>query len=229
MLVFAGLGYYFGTWTPSPLPTTSTLPLANTTPPQHDVDKRTLEALWADFIQIVGKENVSTDAGDIEGHARSDWSSYQGTKEERSFLVVYPNSTEEVSKIMKACHERRVPVTAYSGGTSLEGHAVPTRGGVTVDFARMCNILALHKEDLDVVVQPAVGWQELNEELAQEGLFFPPDPGPGAMIGGMVCCPMPSKTKKCIVISYTNTLSVGRYWLLRHKCIPLWYHERMGR
>ena len=50
----------------------------------------------------------------------------------------------------------------------------------------MDNILTLHKEDLDVVVQPSVGWELLNEELAQQGLFFPPDPGPGAMIGGMV-------------------------------------------
>ena len=46
--------------------------------------------------------------------------------------------------------------------------------------------MKLHKDDLDVVVQPAVGWELLNEELAKEGLFFPPDPGPGAMIGGMV-------------------------------------------
>jgi D-lactate dehydrogenase (cytochrome) len=54
----------------------------------------------------------------------------------------------------------------------------------------MGNILELHKSDLDVVVQPALGWEELNEELAKDGLFFPPDPGPGAKIGGMVgtCC-----------------------------------------
>ncbi|KAI9872881.1 MAG: D-lactate ferricytochrome c oxidoreductase [Pleopsidium flavum] len=50
----------------------------------------------------------------------------------------------------------------------------------------MNKILKLHKEDLDVIVQPALGWELLNEELAEEGLFFPPDPGPGAMIGGMV-------------------------------------------
>ena len=50
----------------------------------------------------------------------------------------------------------------------------------------MDKIIQLHKDDLDVVVQPAVGWQDLNEELAKDGLFFPPDPGPGAMIGGMV-------------------------------------------
>lgn len=87
---------------------------------------------------------------------------------------------------MKVCHKRKIPVTAYSGGTSLEGHFAPTRGGVCIDFGRMDQILKLHKEDMDVVVQPALGWELLNEELAKDNLFFPPDPGPGAMIGGMV-------------------------------------------
>ena len=87
---------------------------------------------------------------------------------------------------MKVCHQRAIPVTPYSGGTSLEGHFAPTKGGICIDFCRMNRILKVHKRDLDVVVQPALGWEELNEELAQDGLFFPPDPGPGAMIGGMV-------------------------------------------
>ena len=87
---------------------------------------------------------------------------------------------------MKVCHRRKVPITAMSGATSLEGHFAPTRGGVCLDTMRMDQILKLHKEDLDVVVQPAVGWEDLNEALAEDGLFFPPDPGPGAKIGGMV-------------------------------------------
>jgi len=102
------------------------------------------------------------------------------------FMIVQPLTTDNVSAIMKICHERRIPVTPYSGGTSLEGHFAATRGGICIDFARMDKILTLHKEDLDVVVQPAVGWETLNVELAKVGLFFPPDPGPGAMIGGMV-------------------------------------------
>lgn len=77
-------------------------------------------------------------------------------------------------------------MTAFSGGTSLEGHFAPTRGGVCIDFSRMNQILAIHKGDLDAVVQPAVGWEHLNDVLEKDGLFFPPDPGPGAMIGGMV-------------------------------------------
>lgn len=145
-----------------------------------------MQAAWADFVKIVGKENVSTLDGDLEQHATSDWSSHKPKPDEKSFCVVYPSSTEEVSEIMKICHQRRIPVVGYSGGTSLEGHFTPTRKGVSIDFGRMNNIVKLHKEDMDVVVQPAVGWELLNEQLAQDGLFFPPDPGPGAMIGGMV-------------------------------------------
>lgn len=87
---------------------------------------------------------------------------------------------------MRVCHARRIPVTPYCGGTSLEGHYAPTRGGVCVDFTHMDRVLQLHERDLDVVVQPGVGWQTLNEELEEHHLFFPPDPGFGALIGGMV-------------------------------------------
>ena len=145
-----------------------------------------MQAAWADFVDILGESYVSTNSSDIDVHSGSDWSSYVHKKNEHPFLILYPSTTEEVSKIVKVCHKRLIPVTPYSGGTSLEGHFASTRGGVCIDFSRMDQILALHKQDLDVVVQPAIGWEGLNDELSDEGLFFPPDPGPGAMIGGMV-------------------------------------------
>ncbi|GES57819.1 D-lactate dehydrogenase [Aspergillus terreus] len=186
-LAFFSTGAYFlGSLKPASLPTSSTTSLYDLSPPHHNVSQSNLQAAWADFVEILGKENVSTENTDLEMHSGSDWSSYSRKANEKPFLVLYPSSTEEVSRIMKVCHQRLIPVTPYSGGTSLEGHFAPTRGGVCIDFRRMDRILALHKEDLDVVVQPALGWEDLNEELSQQGLFFPPDPGPGAMIGGMV-------------------------------------------
>lgn len=134
----------------------------------------------------MGEDNVSTKGSDLDYHSGSEWSSYTSKAHEKPFCIVFPSTTDEVSRIVKVCHERRIPITAYSGGTSLEGHFSPTRGGICVDFGRMNQILKLNKADLDVVVQPALGWELLNEELGEEGLFFPPDPGPGAMIGGMV-------------------------------------------
>ncbi|KAL1963254.1 hypothetical protein VTN77DRAFT_8579 [Rasamsonia byssochlamydoides] len=186
LIFFSCSGYYLGSLKPAALPTSSTTPLSELEPVRHNTSQSNLQAAWADFVEILGKENVSTDDGDLVAHSGSEWSSYPRKDNEKPFLVLYPSTTDEVSRIMKICHQRLIPVTAYSGGTSLEGHYAPTRGGVCIDFRRMNKILQLHKDDLDVVVQPAVGWEELNEELSKNGLFFPPDPGPGAMIGGMV-------------------------------------------
>ncbi|KAI2468694.1 hypothetical protein F4781DRAFT_252685 [Annulohypoxylon bovei var. microspora] len=186
VLVAAGVSYYLGTKAPRDPEATSTLPLSLIRDPKYQNDKANLEAAWADFAAIVGKENVSTLEDDLHTHANSDWSSYRNEDSQKPFMVVYPSSTEDVSAIMKVCHTRRIPVVGYSGGTSLEGHFTPTNGGICVDFRRMDKIIALHKDDLDVVVQPAVGWEVLNEEISKENLFFPPDPGPGAQIGGMI-------------------------------------------
>lgn len=178
--------YWMGTLSPHDPDPHSTAPLSQARPLRHNLGKANLEAAWTDFADIVGKENVSTIDQDLQTHSTSDWSSYRAHESERPFAVVYPATTEEVSQIMKVCHHRKIPVVGYSGGTSLEGHFTPTRGGISIDFSRMNKVLRLHKDDLDVVVQPAVGWEILNEQLAQDNLFFPPDPGPGAMIGGMI-------------------------------------------
>lgn len=181
------VAFYCGYKYPRDVAPESTLPLSAARPPNHNVAPKELEAAWADFVAIVGQDNVSTVESVLLSHADSDWSTHTRPESEPTpFCVVYPATTEEVSEIMKVCHARRIPVTGYSGGTSLEGHFAPTRGGICVDFGRMDKVLALHKDDLDVVVQPAVGWELLNEQLAAQGLFFPPDPGPGAMIGGMI-------------------------------------------
>ncbi|KAF2033010.1 FAD-binding domain-containing protein [Setomelanomma holmii] len=185
-LLTAGLGYYFGQLIPQKPDSNSTAPLEDFVPPKHNISEANMEAAWTDFRDIVGKENITLDKHDLESHAGSSWSSHPAEPGDVPFCVIRPGSTQEVSAIMKICHERKIPVTPYSGGTSLEGHFAATKGGVCIDFSRMDKILKLHKEDLDVVVQPAVGWELLNEELAKENLFFPPDPGPGAMIGGMV-------------------------------------------
>jgi D-lactate dehydrogenase (cytochrome) len=78
-------------------------------------------------------------------------------------------------------------VTSFSGGTSFGGALACARGGVCVSFELMDKVVRVNEEDMDVVVQPGVGWVALNEELKEKGVFFPVDPAPGARIGGMVC------------------------------------------
>jgi D-lactate dehydrogenase (cytochrome) len=79
-----------------------------------------------------------------------------------------------------------MPMIPYSGGSSLEANFSAPYGGMTIDFAFMNKVLEIHEDDMDVVVQPSIGWMELNDRIKSTGLFFPVDPGPSAMIGGMV-------------------------------------------
>jgi D-lactate dehydrogenase (cytochrome) len=99
--------------------------------------------------------------------------------------VVYPQSTEEVQDIVRICAERRVPVIAFGTGTSLEGHVNAPFGGVSIDVRDMNQVLAVHAEDLDCVVQPGITRKALNEYLRDQGVFFPIDPGADASLGGM--------------------------------------------
>ena len=86
---------------------------------------------------------------------------------------------------MKICAQHRVPVVPFGIGTSLEGHVIPTHGGISVDTSRMNKILEIHESDLDAVVQPGGSRTQLNDELRATGLMFTVDPGADATLGGM--------------------------------------------
>jgi len=104
-------------------------------------------------------------------------------------VVVWPVTTDEVSRVVRYAYERAIPVTARGAGSSLEGNPIPVRGGIVLDLSRMDRILTVHTEDLQVTVQPGVVYNRLNDQLKAHGLFFPPSPGGSsdvATIGGMV-------------------------------------------
>ena len=99
--------------------------------------------------------------------------------------VVYPRTTDEVSQIARICSQAGIPLIGWGAGTSLEGHAIAPRGGVTVDFNQMNAVLDVAPEDMVASVQPGVTREDLNTELRATGLFFPVDPGANASLGGM--------------------------------------------
>ena len=87
---------------------------------------------------------------------------------------------------MRYANKNVLPVTGWGSGTSLEGNPIPVRRGLVLDFSQMNRILDIREADFQADVEPGVAYQDLNEKLRVKGLFFPPDPGAGATIGGMI-------------------------------------------
>ncbi|KAF2205122.1 D-lactate dehydrogenase mitochondrial precursor [Delitschia confertaspora ATCC 74209] len=159
------------------------LPWFSSTAPRY-ASKTDMEKAIDELRFLLGEDAISTDDEDLLMHGYSEWSSIN--IDQLPVAVAYPRSTEEVSQIAKVCHKYKVPMIPYSGGSSLEANFSAPYGGMSIDFTHMDQILALHEDDMDVVVQPSVPWMNLNEQIKGSGLFFPVDPGPSARIGGMV-------------------------------------------
>lgn len=141
----------------------------------------TIQHAVADLTLLLN-ERLSCTKSDLEQHGASE-THFPLTPPD---AVAYPHTTEEVVQIVKICAKHHCPVIGWGAGTSLEGQAQATKGGVCVDFRHMNKVLRIGSEDMDVTVQPGITREELNQELRATGLFFPVDPGANAAIGGMV-------------------------------------------
>lgn len=100
-------------------------------------------------------------------------------------LVVFPETAQQVSEIVKLANKYKVPIVPFGLGSSLEGHVIPYEHGITIDFSLMNKVLEVRENDFLVRVQPGVTRTQLNKELKKYGLFFSVDPGADATLGGM--------------------------------------------
>ncbi|MVN78390.1 FAD-binding protein [Hymenobacter sp. HMF4947] len=91
-------------------------------------------------------------------------------------VVLRPGTTEEVSAIMRLCHEHRVPVTARGAGTGLSGAALPIHKGVLLSMERFNKILKIDEQNLQATVEPGVVTEVFQNAVKEVGLFYPPDP-----------------------------------------------------
>ncbi|HHC29741.1 MAG TPA: FAD-binding protein, partial [Rhodobacterales bacterium] len=140
----------------------------------------TIETAIAALEAFLG-DRLSRSKPDLDAHGASEsW-----VPPSPPDAVAFPANTEEVSRIVQICHAHSCPVIAFGAGTALEGHTSAVRGGVTLNFSRMNNLLAIHQGDMEAVVQPGLTREELNRELRTTGLFFSVDPGANASLGGM--------------------------------------------
>jgi D-lactate dehydrogenase (cytochrome) len=101
-------------------------------------------------------------------------------------VVIWPTDASEVVAIVTYANDHGIPVTGWGSGSSLEGNPIPVHGGIVLDFSRMNRILSIQEENFQADVEPGVIYQDLNAKLRYTGLFFPPDPGARATIGGMI-------------------------------------------
>ncbi len=135
-----------------------------------------------DLAAIVSRERVSTGESILDLHAK-DQSAHVACRPE---AVLWPETASEIAAVLKYANDHRIPVTGWGAGSSLEGNPIPVCQGIVLDFSRMNRILSIREEDFQADVQPGVVYQDLNDKLRHTGLFFPPDPGARATIGGMI-------------------------------------------
>lgn len=132
------------------------------------------------------KHVVTTDPDTLQLYGSSENSYHPSSPHS---VVVRVFGTEDVVKVVNISRKYRVPITAYSGATSLEGHfAGYPSGSICLDMAGMDKIIQINESDGDMICQSGARWEQINDSLKERGipLFFPLDPGPGATIGGMI-------------------------------------------
>ena len=137
-------------------------------------------AALAELSSLLG-DRLSTTRSVCDQHGR-DESPYPAMPPD---AVAFADSTDEVARIVQVCARHRVPVIPYGAGSSIEGHLLAIRGGLSLDLSRMTRIIAIDADDLTATVEAGVTREALNDALRHSGLFFPIDPGANASLGGM--------------------------------------------
>lgn len=132
-----------------------------------------LPALFTQTLQqIFGAENVLTDPAQCQNYNR-DNSRQSGNAQ----VVVLANNAEQIQKLVKLCHSHKIPITVRGSGTGTVGGAVPITGGVVLSCEKMKKIIAVDPANRTMTVEPGVLNQEIQNAAAEQGFFWPPDPG----------------------------------------------------
>ncbi|MEZ5426727.1 MAG: FAD-linked oxidase C-terminal domain-containing protein [Pyrinomonadaceae bacterium] len=149
--------------------------------------RRTTNASKPEVIEkltrIVGGENILVEPEKVEPYGAD------AVKEKfPPEAVLFPESTREVSEILKLANEHLFPVTARGGGVGYTGGAVPVDGGIVIGTDRMNKIFEISEENLYAVCQPGIRTFELQQEVEKHGLIFAPDPASyrDSFIGGNI-------------------------------------------
>lgn len=136
----------------------------------------------SDLLRLVPDETRVSEVESILDQHAGDLSYHDARRPD---VVVFPESTAEVSAVLAYANAEGIPVVPFGAGTSLEGHVIPLHGGISLDLTRMDEIVAVRPEDLTATVQAGVTRSQLEAATGPHGLWFPVDPGADATLGGM--------------------------------------------
>jgi glycolate oxidase len=123
------------------------------------------------LIEILGADVVSDEAAELEAHGGDKWFASHPPE-----VVVFAQSTEQVSKLLAFASANKIPVTARGAGFGYVGGCVPVRGGIALSLARMNRIKEISFADAIAIVEPGVITAELQAKVREQKLFYPPDP-----------------------------------------------------
>lgn len=138
-----------------------------------------------DYFKLsIGKENVSIEASDLQNHSSDETEDLSHLPD----VILYPESSRHVSSIMAYCHENNIAVTPRGAGTGLSGGSIPILGGVSLSVKKMNKIVEIDTDNFQVVSEPGVITEVLQNAVKEVGLFYPPDPASkgSCFIGGNV-------------------------------------------
>lgn len=138
----------------------------------------------AAFKSIVGDQYVLADEETLGNYAHDETEDLHYLPE----VVLKPDTTEQVSRIMQLCQQENLPVTPRGGGTGLSGGALPQFGGVLLSMERFNRITSIDERNLQVTTEPGVITEVLQNAVKEKGLFYPPDPSSrgSCFIGGNI-------------------------------------------
>jgi glycolate oxidase subunit GlcD len=125
----------------------------------------------SDLTQLLGPKCVSIEESVLATHSTDKWFASNAPQ-----AVVFPESTEQVSALLRFASERKIAVTPRGAGVGYVGGCVPLQGGIALSLARMNRIKEINIADGVAVVEPGVITGDLQDAVRKEGWFYPPDP-----------------------------------------------------
>ena len=136
------------------------------------------------FINVLGAGLVKYDEESLKEYAHDETEDYEFFPE----VVLTPNSTNQVSEILKFCNQSMIPVTPRGAGTGLSGGALPVRGGVILSLEKLNRIIEIDERNLQATIEPGVITEVFQNAVMEKGLFYPPDPASkgSCFIGGNI-------------------------------------------